>query len=401
MTVSRITASDDIAARVAQVTTHARTPGYVSNRDSEAVDIEAWNHVGDPLAEALVNEMRERKLMGGDHFATAQALEAQAVPAAVAFFADVTTVPDWVDFEFMRSGARMAGRNPLGMALGFHGGLAFTYIDPATARVMGGTGRLADHGAIFRRRYWETAKGFIGALDVDGMRPGGPRWEQWVRIRLLHSMIRLGIHRGERWDRALGAPISQLATASCAHIFGTYRVEVIRAVGGRATAQEEASFNMMWRWIARIEGANAELLGTTDSEQLRLAERMHQHLYNPDQSSRQITNDMIDGLAAMPEFRMPRTIHAAIVRRLLRAQHVQTLPGLDVATDLGVRTNRFADAAVSSAVAALALIGHVHAYHSYGTYWMRVCPRCSKPPQSVDCPRKIHDSEASRNHSRT
>ncbi|WP_422395728.1 hypothetical protein [Rhodococcus sovatensis] len=150
----------------------------------------------------------------------------------------------------------------------------------------------------------------------------------------MHTMIRLGIERGGRWDYTEGAPISQLATASCAHIFGTYRVEIIRSVGGLATAEEEASFNLMWRWITRLEGANAELLGNTPEEEFRLAERMHQYLYAPGTDSRQITHDMIDGLAGLRELRMPRRIHAALVRRFLREQHVGTLPGRDVATDL-------------------------------------------------------------------
>lgn len=227
MTTVPTLTNPDMTARIARVTALARTPGHVSGTAPDAVDIEAWGHVGDPLAEDLISEMRERKLMGGDLFLSARSLETSGLPAAVAFFADVESVPEWADFDLMKSGARMGNRNPLGMLLGFHGGLAFTYIDPATATVMGSTGRLTDPGMVFRRRYWETARGFMGALDVDGMRPGGASWEHWVRIRLMHTMIRLGIERGGRWDYTEGAPISQLATASCAHIFGTYRVEII------------------------------------------------------------------------------------------------------------------------------------------------------------------------------
>ena len=44
----------------------------------------------------------------------------------------------------------------------------------ATAEVMGSTVRLAE-GGDFRQRLLETATGFAGALDVDGMMPGGQR----------------------------------------------------------------------------------------------------------------------------------------------------------------------------------------------------------------------------------
>lgn len=80
---------------------------------------------------------------------------------------------------------------------------------------------------------------------------------------------------------------------------------------------------------------------------------MHQYLYAPGTDSRQITHDMIDGLAGLRELGMPRRIHAALVRRFLREQHVGTLPGRDVATDLGVEPDRPAEIAVSAAVLAL------------------------------------------------
>ncbi|WP_338889269.1 hypothetical protein [Rhodococcus sovatensis] len=141
MTTVPTLTNPDMTARIARVTALARTPGHVSGTAPDAVDIEAWGHVGDPLAEDLISDMRERKLMGGDLFLSARSQETSGLPAAVAFFADVESVPEWADFDLMKSGARMGNRNPLGMLLGFHGGLAFTYIDPATATVMGSTGR--------------------------------------------------------------------------------------------------------------------------------------------------------------------------------------------------------------------------------------------------------------------
>ncbi|MCQ4118137.1 oxygenase MpaB family protein [Rhodococcus tibetensis] len=347
---------DDLAARIARVTALAATPGYDAAIDPELVDVEAWNHVGDPLAEALITELRERKLMGGDIYANARALESQGVTAAVEFFADVEHVPAWVDFEAMRLGADMGRRNPIGMLMGLHGGLPFTYIDPATARVMAGTGRLAKEGGDFRRRFWETATGFVGALDVDGMKPGGPRWEQWVRIRMLHTMIRLGIHRSGHWDYTTSMPISQVATAAATHIFGPYRVAIIRSFGGLATQAEDDSFSLMWRWISRIEGVNVELLGATHADQRRISERMHQYLYAPETDSRSMTEKMITGLTGMRAFRLPRRAHSAIVRRVLTEDMVQTLPGRDVAGDLGLRPDRPAELAIAAATTGLTII---------------------------------------------
>lgn len=339
----------DLAARIAIATQKAATPGYSETLPRSAdLDVEAWTHVGDPLAEAMVREMRERKLKGRDFYALARELQGMGSEAADLFFADVETVPAWMDFEATRAGAEMTRRNPLGLLMGMHGALTYTYIDPATARVMGSTGRLTQSDADFARRFWETATGFIGALDVQEMRPGGRQWQNWVRIRLLHTMIRLGILGSGRWDVSSGMPISQSATASGAHIFGRYRVSIIRSCGGWVSGEEQASFELMWRWIARIEGANSELLGATQEEQLALAERISLALYQPNQESVEVTASMLDGLNGMKVFPMPRRLHAAALRRFMSELNLEAIPGHDVPGDLGVPRDRLAAAVLST-----------------------------------------------------
>ncbi|GAB2980273.1 hypothetical protein [Nocardioides montaniterrae] len=339
----------DLAERIEAVRERAATPGCTAHRPPEQVDVEAWDHVGDPLAEALIGRLRDRKLMGGDILATTRRLRREGDPIAEAFLADVEHLPEWADFDAMRPGASFGLRHPLGMVLSLHGALPFTYVDGGTARVMASTGRMTKPGADFRRRFWESASGFVGALDVDAMRPGGPRWEEWVRIRLLHTQIRLGILRSGRWDTSVSMPISQAATAVGGHIFGAYRIKLMEHFGARPTPDEAAGFKLMWRWIARIEGASAELLGTTDAEQLQLATRISDHLYRPTEDSRVATAAMIDGLATMKRiFPVSRRVHASLVRDLLSEDMVQTLPGRDVPAALGLEELPRADRAAAT-----------------------------------------------------
>jgi len=347
-----------LAERVARLNRLAAEPGAEHYLNLEEVDIEAWNLVGDPLCEALFQVLRERKLLAGDIYENARKLQAEGEAAAIAFFADVEAVPAWADFEAMRVGASMACRNPVGMLFGMHGGLPFTYIDPATALVMGGTGRLSRSGD-FRRRYWETATGFVGALDVDGMKPGGASWEKWVRIRFLHTMIRMGILRSGRWSLPTAMPIGQVASAATAHIFGPFRVNIIRYFGGAVSREEEDSFALMWRWVARIEGANNQLLGRTHAEQFRLQSRMHQFLYEKSPAAIEMTASVVEGSATMKAFLLPQRMHAAIVRRLLSEEMMQTLPGRDVPGDLGLPVDRPAGIALAALSVALKAVNQV------------------------------------------
>jgi hypothetical protein len=341
---ARTPQSSDLADRIETVRLRAATPAYDIPRTPALVDIEAWDHVGDLLAEALIGHLREHRLMGGDVLATARRLRSEGNEVAEAFFTDVESVPQWADFDAMRPGASFGLRHPIGMMLSLHGALPFTYIDGGTARVMASTGRMTRPGADFRRRFWETASGFIGALDVDQMKPGGQRWEEWVRIRLLHTQIRMGILRAGRWDLSASMPISQAATAAGAHIFGTYRISLMEHFGARPTAAEASGFNLMLRWIARIEGANTELLGANEAEQLLLATRISDHLYRPTDDSRAATAAILDGLTTMKGlFPVSRRIHASLVRNLLTEDMVQTMPGRDIPADLGLDSTQRAD----------------------------------------------------------
>ena len=342
---------DGIDARVASARSKAATPAYAGTTPPPAVDVAAWDRVGDPLGEALIAELREKRLMGGDVLATARELRRQGSVAAEAFFTDVEWVPGWADFDAMRAGALMGARNPVGMLMGIHGALPFSYADNATARVMASTERMLRPETI-RRRFWESAAGFIGALDVEGMKPGKPRWEQWVRIRLLHTSIRMGILRSGRWDTTASMPISQAATGSGAHLFGTYRLNLIRHFGGDPTDDEAVGFELMWRWIARIEGANSELLGTTSAEQFEIAQHIGPHLYRPGPESKAATNALIGGLAKMRStFPISRRAHAGIIRALLTDEMTQIFPGRDLPGDLGLQPDPRTDRAARLATA--------------------------------------------------
>lgn len=342
----------DLEGRVRAAQDKALIPAYAVPIAPETVDVEAWNHVGDPLCEAVFAELRERKMLSGNVYDNARRLQGMGSEAADRFFADVETVPSWVDFDYMRIGADMGRRNPIGMLFGGHGSLPFTYIDPATARVMSSTGRFARQGD-YTRRYWETATGFVGALDVDGMRPGGERWKAWIRIRFLHTMIRTGIVRSGRWDSGESMPISQTAIAAGTHIFGPYRVNVIEYFGGVVSEEERDSFSLMWRWISRLEGANTELLGNTPAEQLSVSKRIHQYLCKPGAESRELTRDVIQGSAAMKMFALPERMHAAVIRELLSEPMMETVPGYDVQSALGLDRDRLAETSLHLLTAAL------------------------------------------------
>lgn len=345
---------DQLEVRIARAKEIASHPAKnIARIEPEMLDLEPWKHIGDPLAEALILELRQKKMMTRDIYAAARKLESEGNESARKFFEDVEFVPSWADFDRMRLGATLGLRNPLGLMFSVHGSMAMTYVTPNVARVMAFTGRL-DKAGDFPRRYWETATGFVGALDVDGMKPLGPRWEIWVRIRLMHTMVRMGILSSKKWNPEWFNPIDQLTTAAGVYAFGQYRINIIRALGTKVSEAEQQSYNLMWRWVTRILGVVPELLGTNDDDQKVLDYLLYQYLYTVSPEAIALTDAMINGLSQIPLFGMSRTMHAAMVSYLLSPNH--TAPSnKDIAHDLQVKVPLWAKLATPSFVVGLKL----------------------------------------------
>ncbi|MGN6160734.1 MAG: hypothetical protein ACTHOG_03420 [Marmoricola sp.] len=296
-----------LAAVPARSAAPARTPEEVA----------IWDHVGDPLAEALVSQIRSKRLTRMDPLVAARTLAAEGNEAATNFLADVEYVPTWARFEDMYAGAGLGNRSPIGTAVAVHGALPATYIDPNGADLLVMTGRLGA-GGDYPRRMWESFTGFIGGYDVDGMRPGGKEWERWVRIRIMHTRVRMGVLSSGKWPRdGRPIPISALGAVGGAYVFGIYRANLCRLFS-RASDEEISSYALMWRWIARILGAPPELLADDDLCQLRIDLLTMRTLYAPNENAATLTASALEGLTQMLPFALlPRPVHEAVGRYTL------------------------------------------------------------------------------------
>jgi hypothetical protein len=216
--------------------------------------------------------------------------------AALDFRAAVEQVPDFLDFDRMRPASAFIRRNLLGAALAIHVALPFSYSDEKVARVLAGSGRLNDMHD-FERRLWETASGFLSVLDVDSLAPGGDSWEKWVRIRLMHSKVPLGVSRSGTWDYTNGGPISSLATAAGVYLFGEFRANLILGMGGRGTPAELAACIRTWQWVATILGSPPELIGRSIAEQRFLDVKIGTRVLAPGENSRILTRSALNGVS--------------------------------------------------------------------------------------------------------
>jgi len=291
-------------------------PTYWSRIDLiRDMQMSPWAEVGDPLAEAVVATMRDRRLPMKDPIPEIRRLAADGDQPCRDFLDDIETPPAWADFDRMRPGGAMAARHFLqySVALG-HGALMTTFCNAEAAYILARTGRFERD---VPRRLAESGALFFGVLDTDGLRPGGPAWAVCVRVRLMHTMIRLQLLRTDAWPM-FGIPISALQTAAGPLYFGDMTLDRLRALGAQITPAEAEGLKLTWRYVTRLLGVPPELVGETADEQAALNERISPFYFRPDDTSRYLAQVLISGFAGVRGAGLaPRQVHEALVRHLL------------------------------------------------------------------------------------
>lgn len=274
-----------------------------------------WLDVGDPLAEAVVTTLRELREPLADPLPRIRRLAAEGDTACREFLRDIDIPPEWADFTRMRMGGTMAHRHfPQYLIAVGHGALFTTFCSPDAAYILTRTHRL-ERNVI--RRLYESAELFFGVLDTDALHPGGSAWKTVVRVRLMHTMVRLQLMRADAWPLE-GKPINALQTAAGPLFFGAMMLDRLRSLGAAIDPDEYDGFYLIWRYVTRLLGVPRELLGDTAPEQAALDARILPFTFDPDDNSRRLARVALTGLSGMRGLRiLPRPAHETLTRYML------------------------------------------------------------------------------------
>ena len=190
-------------------------PGYEKAR-AIAPDIAdnyiAHTHIGDPLGEAMAEDLKECGPEDSRRFITAamnrEGEEAlRNAPASLReFFRDAETPPEWLDYSAFAPGVRMFHRNSSVILAAFIAGVLIEGFTTNIAKSFHITGRVRDQGV---RRLGQNNRHMIEIFLPGGMYRDGDGWKLSVRIRIIHARIRRLLNDSEDWDtEAWGLPIS-------------------------------------------------------------------------------------------------------------------------------------------------------------------------------------------------
>ncbi|TGD86306.1 DUF2236 domain-containing protein [Mycolicibacterium sp. CH28] len=331
---------------------------YASRDQLTSRDLDALNLVGDPIAEDFVAAKNAAGLKDVDDLVALETLRDRGCAAAIALWAAVNHVPSFIDFDEMRPAASYAYRNVLAFTVLQFAAFPFTYTGANVAHVLDFSGRLGRDGDQVRR-FWETIRATLSAFDIDAMRPGGESWARWIRVRLMHTRVRLGIARSGTWDYGDGAPISALNIAGGVYTFGTFLLLAGTSLGARPSQPEYTATLRLWQWVTHLQGGPGELILENLDDQNASDRDLIRYLYRPTEAGRRLTADWIDCVAAgLDGNPLPKWLVQAAVRHALTGS-LTGMPELasKAADDMHIPRNRGAGHIVRGIAALNALIG--------------------------------------------
>ncbi|KAJ3359380.1 hypothetical protein GGF32_009398 [Allomyces javanicus] len=299
-----------------------------------------------------------------------------------AMWAQVTTVPDWVDWALVD-----AGQAFLWQHLGYvswvlsMGTLLGGYSAASIVAVLDATGYLSGRGEgdrVVTRRLLETGHMLVHAMmSPEALRPGGTGWTSVVNVRFLHALVRRRVlakaKSGGGYSVAQhGLPVNQedmVVTAlgfAVVMLAGFERLGVTTGVLNPTAAVDPdlahgvAGYMHVWAYISHLSGVRADLNpllptaaaryaadraqaeglvgagvlapradadGSPFAHATRVTEATFVHLYAPDTTSRLLAAALIDGFSKVPPTYTPRATCIAAARIIL---------GDRVADELGV-----------------------------------------------------------------
>src|SRR5690606_1784965 len=175
-------------------------PGGQAKRDRYLADerlvelISTATMLGDTVADPLAALSATHSVSGLIRMvrtACREGLDAvpDAPPELVAFINAMETVPEWLDMDLVRRGAKEA-RLPAALLAPFitRGAFIATFTNTYAALPMALTGALSGRRAA--RRVNETSNFFTGTTLPGALDRHGPGFEAAAMVRLMHSMVR-------------------------------------------------------------------------------------------------------------------------------------------------------------------------------------------------------------------
>ena len=237
------------------------------------------------------------------------------------FFIQIETMPDWVDPNKLRRGARALRRGGadgmyIARDVSLLGGYQFSGFNKTLVR----TGAL-EKGS--NKRFAETMQWAMDVISEGGLDPLGIGYRSTIRVRLIHAFVRRHVAampdwRGDEW----GVPVNQ--TDMAATLVGALIAPSAGAIGmGFLHSPAELDgIAHLTRYVGWLIGVQDEWLPHSFRDGVRTLYNTLAALSQPDESTKKLAVPMGDDPMAWHYRRNP-----GLRRRFARAQHLSVTSG--------------------------------------------------------------------------
>lgn len=250
----------------------------------------------DPLADAVMQEfsrMPESEWRALLESALSQGLESlpHAPEPLRALFAQLESVPFWVDRERCNLGGATFLRCRLGFAVLAMLALPIIYSWPAGNKPLALSGQLVHRAS---QRLKDTTRYVFAVSQPDGLARSSEGFAMTVRVRLIHSQVRRLLLESRAWhSEAWGAPINQCHMAGTNLMFSVGVLNGLTTLGYRFKREEREALIHLWRYAGYLLGVENDLLVADEFEGNRLLDTMFQFEPEPDDDSRALVDALM------------------------------------------------------------------------------------------------------------
>lgn len=272
-----------------------------------------FERLGDPLADALVADIakmtsgRGMAMLGRAIRDGIDTVE-DAPPSMRAFFEQVDTIPDWVDWEKMKlASAALLHAGGLGVFCMACYVTPLFYVHPFANKPLTFTGNLKQRAA---RRGRETCRFVFETFMPRGLERRADGWATTVRVRVMHAYARHHLLNSGRWDGdQYGTPINQTYMASMSCFLSVGWLRGLNQLGIYLSQEEKEAVVHLWRYSAHLMGIDKGLQFANENAALTFWDAYEELRPAPDEDARLLVRALLDAIPEVVEVESRRAAH--------------------------------------------------------------------------------------------
>ncbi len=280
--------------------------------------------VGDPELDPVIRELSSLPPVDFHRFIRAGIEQQDDVlrqaPKDLRDFFDqvVYPSPPWLDHDAFRPGVVAFLANVDLMLVAFVTGVLVEGFSTLIAKSFNITKRVGSTS----RRLQQNNRQIMDIFFPGGLQMYGDGWKLSVRVRFVHSRIRVLLENSEAWNHeAWGTPVSAAHLGFAISVFSKRLLEYSVAVGAKFDKDASEGVLAVWRYAGYLMGIPETILYTTGSEAEQTYTIGHMCEPTPDADSIEVANTLIQSIPKIADITDPKEREEviALAYRLSRA----------------------------------------------------------------------------------